>query len=681
MQKNDKTNNELYIEFSDFIAAGYKEATIWQANLRNGSYWQMMKNPLDARMPMVKFEALRPNYKEKLNRHFGGDVYAHYALVPLRAMITPNDAAAKFFQEYRYGDDKALPIDAQLKYQKAAELLDMIVKATSIKKYIKQELGIKQVTDFWKTVYRLISIDGIGLPTSYGCLVSKPDSALRKYRPNNFASLIHGNYGNKSALLVTEETEKLLNNLFAEQDYKPTPTQVAAQYLAFKRGEMDMVMNESGELLNPDDYPEISAPTVLHWLNKWENKAPAKAARTGNRQLFINEEIPSHKKIAPLYSGSKLSIDDRQPPFEYAKGSRVWFYMGIDLCSHAWTCWVHGKTKEELLLNFYRQMVRNYTEWGLKLPYELECEMSLNSQYLKTLLADGAMFAKVQCEANNARGKRIERDFGVLRYEYEKNDPGWIPRPFARSESNRAGLKNTGDKPQYIPYPTIIERSLGHIAEWNNSEHPKHKGMSRWEVFMTMQHPNLRPINWKAILPYIGYSTRSSVKAGQLQLQGGEWLLGSNNKVSTGSELLNYLKAVNSKDVLVQWIDGNDGNVLMAHICKTDGRYICDAIRKPAYNTASLEQTPKDKEVISLLSSYVATVTGYINTEKAAYEPVTVIDNTPKFKPSLPFNMPGARMVSDDQETENMGAFDNTDIDPVIPPSSQPTWRNKFLNP
>jgi hypothetical protein len=496
-----------------------------------------------------------------------------------------------------------------------------------------------------------------------------------------YGAFIDSNYGNDNRKIVTDEVVDLLNNLFRKQAKKPTPKEVAAQYLAFKRGEMDMIIDETGELLNPELYPELSEGTVLHWLAKWENKAPAVAIRTGNRQLYINEQIPSHKKIAPLYAGSKLSIDDRQPPFEYGPSKRAWFYMGIDLCSGAWTCWVHGKTKEELLLNFYRQLVRNYAEWGFHLPYELECEMSLNSQYQNTLLADGAMFGKVQMEANNARGKRIERYFRDMRYEVERGDEGWIPRPFARSESYRAGFKNTElDKPKYLPYETIIERSLTHIAEWNNAEHPKHKGMSRWEVFTTMQNPNLTATNYRAILPHIGYSTRTSVKAGQLLLQGGEWLLGYNNEVSTGTELINYLRNVNGRDVIVQWLDANDGTVLQAQVCTTDGRYICQAVRKPAYNTATIEQTDADRHAKTILSKYVATVTGYINAEKAISESITVIDNTPAFKPSTTFSIPGLKNITTERYAENLGdAYGETETIPQ-PLINKTSWRDKFLN-
>lgn len=66
-------------------------------------------------------------------------------------------------------------------------------------------------------------------------------------------------------------------------------------------------------------------------------------------------------------------------------------------------------------------MLRNYTEWGLNIPYELEAESSLNSSFTNTFLQNGYMFENVRIESNNARGKRIERYYKSLRYDVEKN--------------------------------------------------------------------------------------------------------------------------------------------------------------------------------------------------------------------------------------------------------------------
>jgi hypothetical protein len=170
-----------------------------------------------------------------------------------------------------------------------------------------------------------------------------------------------------------------------------------------------------------------------------------------------------------------------------------------------------------------------------------------------------------------------------------------------------------------------------------------------------------------------------------MKLQGGDWLLGSNNRVSTGGELINYLRMVNDREVVCYWLDANDGSVLKAHVCTTDGRYICEAIKKPAYNTASIEQTDADRDARTLLSKYVATVTGYINTEKRQYEGVTTIDNTEKFVPKIQFTVPGRKAVAtistDEHETENLGnAFVEPDF--ILPTTNNnvPSWRKQFLN-
>lgn len=688
-------NDKLVIERADMLQV--MDSNLYDKGLSVG--YSTLPVVLDENgKKCLDWHDLGPRYK-KLIKDFFGDPYDYYAKQPILAMLpdVPQDAK-DFYYGYEYEKGKTLPVEhiqQCLRYVQWLKLVAGFISDPKIKREIKKRLNlhIDKISEHIRDLMILDKNKGrIGgkhattwqrINTNILILEGKKTSENGR---SGYEAFISSAFGNTARLKMTEETIKLLNNLFVKQACKPTPTQVAKQYLEFKAGTMDMVMDGTGEVLNPDGFPELSTEAIKFWLSKWENNAPAVMARTGNRQLSIAELIPSHSKIQPLYPGSKMSIDDRQPPFEYGKSARAWFYLGIDLASGAWTVWVHGKTKEGLIVEFYRQMVRNYAEWNLCLPHELECEMSLNSTFKDTLLADGAMFGKVQMEANNARGKRIERYFKDLRYEYEKGREGWIPRPFARSESNRAAPKNADDtKQRFIPFDTIIDNGLADIAEWNNSEHPKHPGKSRWDVFMTMQHPNLQPINWRGILPYIGFTTKTSVKAGQLKLQGGDWLLGINNRVSTGAELINYLKLVNDKEVICYWLDGNDGKVLKAHVCTKDGRHICEAIQKPAYNSASLEQTDADREARILLSKYVATVTGYINGEKKQYEGITTIDNKPKFEPQIRFVVPGRKAVTTttvtERETENLGnAYDEPEYNIPATRNHTPSWRDNFLN-
>ena len=85
---------------------------------------------------------------------------------------------------------------------------------------------------------------------------------------------------------------------------------------------------------------------------------------------------------------------------------------------------------------------------------------------------------------------------------------------------------------------------------------------------------------------------------------------------------------VEGKDVDVVWLDGNDGEVMKALVYLRGGeRIMCEAIQKPRYHRARIEQTEADKENMSIVMSYIKTIEGFISRRKAEIEPVLVIDH------------------------------------------------------
>jgi hypothetical protein len=446
---------------------------------------------------------------------------------------------------------------------------------------------------------------------------------LKKYIDEGYKSLIHGGHDNNNARIVTEDIELFLNEMFATQKHKPDSEEIFRQYNAFLSGYVDVINNETGELYNPKDFKALSKSTVTAYLAKWSNRIATYALRSGNRQTYMSRFKPYPSLEQPRFAGSIISVDDRQPPFEYEKGKRMWFYNGIDVGSEAFVCWVYGKTKEGIILDFYRQLVRNYAQWGFNLPAELEAELSLNSSFKNTFLQEGAMFQYVRIEANNARGKRIEQYYRPLRYKYEKKREGWLARPFALSEANQQGAQPTG----IIPYEQIINACLRDIEDWNNSEHSRIKGKSRWEVFCEMQNPDLRTTNYRAVIPQLGYKTQTSCNTGIIRLQNSEFLLGNNGLISTGDSLINFMCEIEGKNIDVYWLDGNNGQVLKAYVYK-GGQLICEAIAKPTYNRARIEQTSEDNANREMMSKYEATIRGFGARRRNEIERLTVIDNS-----------------------------------------------------
>lgn len=448
--------------------------------------------------------------------------------------------------------------------------------------------------------------------------------AMTAFERDGYTSLIKDKKGNakKNAAKVNEYVIQLLNDLFASQGHKPTATEVAGQYDGFLRGEVEVINEETGEIYKTDGFASISASTVKRYLTQWQNRIATHHVRSGDRQKYMNKYSVHHSLRQPEYAGEIISIDDRQPPFEYEKGKRMWWYLGIDLGSEAITTWVHGKSKEGIILDFYQQMVRNYTEWNLPLPAELEAESSLNSSYKDTFLREGQMFETVRIEANKARAKRIEAYFRQLRYGIEKLREGWLARPFAGSESNQLGA----EKKIQIPYEQLVDQCLMDIMTWNNMEHSKIKGKTRWEVFLERQHPALKPINHNAILPHLGKVTHSSVNVGIIRFRQREYLLGKDGQVATGDQLIRLMKEVEGQDITIYWLDTTAGGLMKAVIYHND-RYVCDAVAKPIYSRSKIGRKAGDKEAREVMSAYANTVDGFRKQGVKELNKVTVLDN------------------------------------------------------
>jgi hypothetical protein len=552
---------------------------------------------------------------------------------PLDLFYKTDATAVIFYNTFRFEDNTALSLKHIEEYVTNASVLRAAILLKQAREHERKTKGgsckgvmatiCNDVINFNKSLQTNFNNTAHTLPASE----KRFKETFKEFENGfNYSSLISGKLKNENRKLVTDELLQFLNDLFATQSHKPTRTEVAKQYDSFLSGYIEVINNETGELYEPKNFKPLSEQSVINYLNRWEDKVATHRKRSGDRQKYMGNYKPYHSLDRPQYAGSIISVDDRQPPFKYDNlNNRVWFYNGIDLGSEAFVCWVYGKSKEGIITEFYRQLIRNYVSWGINLPFEIEAESNLNSSFVNTFLKPGAMFNEVRIEANNARGKRIERYFGNLRYGTEKQREGWLARPHAKSEANQAG--NTSAP--IIPYNTIVQNSLKDIEDWNNSPHSVHTDKTRWEVFMQMQHPQLQPINWNAILPYLGYKTQTKCQLnGIINLNNEEYLLGLDGEVLIGDTLITMMKIVAGENIDVYWLDGNNGEAMKALIyLRNTDRIICEAVLKPTYNRATLERTEIDKKNYEIMSAYVATIEGYAKMKASRLNNLTVIDN------------------------------------------------------
>lgn len=378
--------------------------------------------------------------------------------------------AQSFYDLHRFEDGSSLTDEFKEMYTANASVINMIFKIKEAREQMHRDMRHRiQSKNIWATLYNDLQALKEPLQKRYGLVFKLPDNVrvfervAKRYQKEGYMSLISGKHKNQNRLKVDQDTIKLLESLFATQMHKPTKLEVYEQYDGFLHGDVDIINNETGELYNPADFEPLCERTISLYLSKWNSRIGTEQRRRNDRQKNIGRYKPYHAMELPKYAGSLYSIDDRNPPFNYESGKRVWFYNGVDAASGAITAWVYDKSKEGITLKFYRQMVRNYYEWDLPMPYELECEASQNSSYRDTILKEGTIFQRVNIEANYARGKYIERINGILRYVYEKKFLGWIGRPHALLENNQDDGIN-----KVLPYDKIVDISLNVIERYKS---------------------------------------------------------------------------------------------------------------------------------------------------------------------------------------------------------------------
>lgn len=623
---------------------------------------------------LIDFDTLPKNIQETL-----GD--PRKVNHPLESFFKFDPDAVRYYSTFKRAGKDYLDPKEQERYIVNASVMQAVILLQDARTQERIRMGgsLRGITDTlladvitFQNSLKVLHKKEHTLPTS-----TRFKQLLKEFKTESYYCLIKDPDGIKAqnARKVDDSLEMLLNALFKNQLHKPTPTEVSRNYEAFLTGYAQVFNEDTGELYDPKDFKSLSPSTIISYINKWENKIATHKSRSGDRQTYIGAYKPHHQMDLPEYAGSLFSIDDRQPPFWYDnQRNRAWFYLGIDVASQCFTAVVHGKSKEGIIHDFYRQIVRNYTEWGICLPSELECESSLNSSYRDNLLRPGAMFDNVRIEANNARGKYIERMFGKVRYDVEKANIGWIARPKAQSEANQASAIPT----QVIEYDQLINDRLRDLENWNNMPHPSNPEMSRFDYFMSNQHPALKPTNWESILPVLGYKTETSCQVGYVSLQGRKRAIAEGGQILTGEALITKMKMIEGRELDVYWLDGNDGQVLksLAYLRGTN-KLICEIMEMPRYNRATIERTEQDEAARILQSSYVASVEAFTRQQQNRIENINIIDNTPK---TLNSNFKFPTVKRHEVREEPAHVFEEKEEDQFVYEQTQNnSWRSQFL--
>lgn len=638
-----------YIEYNNSICVPFDlaqevgmELWRWKKVCQDAKQYGLATRPGgNGRKSLLDLKAIPEEYRHKIITRYGNPEVVYN---PLERFFEI-DARARYYYENEFTQltgESLEPYQIE-RYTINASVLNALAKLrqfreteTRMKGYARRDLkpGLAGDCTAFNEVLKL-KFGGIQhtLPAHARKLTDK----LNDYLKMGYGILVDGRRKNTNAQVVTPEMLSLWFDIFGGQRHKPTHKEVWDKYQDFLDGKLQVINSETGEVYNhtAEYFKPCSDSSIYNWLGDWENRVGLFKKRSGNRKTYMDNYTPSARMLRPSV-GAIISVDDYQPPFKWAEGggNRMWFYAAQDLGSTAITAWVYGDTKEGIITEFYRQLVRSYAELGLCLPYEIECEASLNSSFTNTFLAPGAMFQKVRVIPNKPRAKRVERTIRDLRLQKASKHPAFVARPDAKDEN----YQQKPGKQIYLSKEEIIDFELSVIEDWNNELHPDqetYKGLTRWEVFLQHQNPKLQPINWHGILPYLGKMEPTSMKMGRVRLQYLDRVVGYENRVALGEKLINIMNEIEGKDINAYWLNSTNGDVLKAHVYSKTGRFVCEVLDDLPFHRSELDQTDQCRKNMALYFAYEKTVTEHANSIAASVNQVELIDIAPKKKGSF----------------------------------------------
>jgi len=559
---------------------------------------------------LIAVDSLPAKYQELIKNKYGS-LLNEAAKRTFTDEIFRDAKAVEYFTAYRLEDGRALPVRTINQYSNDASILNAF-KSLINNTNKHRAIGAK-VKQFWpKAIAALANVAALypnSLPTSEKRLKCRYEAymkALSVSPEEGYRSLISRKFNNDNSRKVTALIERMLLSLYAMPN-KPFGSSVHEMYLSFLNGGIDIVDKLTGEFFNRSDFQrngqpvEISDTTVWNYINNPLNRILVDKSRLDGLD-YNNTHRPHHRRHAPNFSFSKVSMDDRDLPRKIINGGRVKAYYAYDVTSGAIVGVSYSRDKdEELFLSCLRDMFRlmDTHDWGV--PMEVEVENHLVSKFFDEL---GRMFPILRiCAPGNSQEKHAEHFNKAKKYGTEKKTQISIGRWWAKGEAYRTRTQKVSNEftEKAYSYDLLVADDQQAVKDYNNALHPRQKkypGMTRWQVLCNNINPKIIRPNRALWIKSIGNHTVTSIKrSGYITANYNEYRL-------PGPDVIGRLKP-NNYTVDAYWLPDEKGNVAEIYLYQ-HGEFLCRCEAGQTYNTAKSEWNKDDSLIFSEQAGYIS---------------------------------------------------------------------------
>jgi len=604
-------DNTLAIEASWLVRENIF-SDITYRRLKAESIIKQLQRGGNGRKSLIEYASLPEKFKKKVEDKIG-DPRKAQKYSPFRGFLKPDREAINFFADYKLQDGRLLPTETAKEYFTNAMFLNAIGQTyNSTVAFRRASGGSKQ--GVWLTLTEITAeLKDEFKHTLPGNELRLKDK-FKCYQENGYTSLIHRNFGNDNSRKVNGSIERLILSIYIMNN-KPYANMVQAMYLEFLAGKTDFVDVSTGEIFNRYDFYNekdqpitISEATVWNYIRDPKNNAIVNSVRNDSHS-YNNMNRPHFHRHAPQFSLSQISMDDRDLPRKALNGEKPKVYYAFDVASEACIGTAYSKSKDRnLFIDCLRDMFRFLDRNGLGFPLEVEVEHHLVSSFKDDLMKAGVMFPFVRfCNAGNSQEKHAERFIGTKKSTVEKKAHEGIGRFYSKLEANRPKIaKEWNDEGMQIKekrydFNELVADDLKDIETYNNALHPKQKqypGMTRLDVLKMNANKDAVSYNPAMVARYVGDVTETSIMRNQ-------YLHVKNRKYSLPSaDVLSMLKP-NNYTVKAYYLPNVDGTIPELFIYQDD-EFISKCLPVETFNTATAEQTQKDRDIYTEQSKYVS---------------------------------------------------------------------------
>jgi hypothetical protein len=584
-------DNTPVISVNQWCDAGFSKKQLWDDSSKG--FLSIYRRGYRGETLIDARSIKRPERKEKIERLLGKIAEAP-RISYYRVEI--DTEARDFYVKHRKADGEPLPPEKISEYTNRASIFNALKAGMKKQVEAHAKCGKRlKLSEFWKERLEWHT----SCATEYNIPIFSNERSLerafKEYLKDGYKAIIHKNFCNDSARVVSVSADKLMLALWRTHD-KPFISEVHRLYLEFICGSKELYDKETGEIFCPEDFRhkgrslEVSEATVWGYLKDVVNETATYMDRNGNFDYTVKKRPHHHRKLG-RYSLSKITMDDVTMSRKSVRGW-IYKYIAVDVVSGYWfrPAYVVGKPTIATVIESFRNMFCELSILGLPMPGELEVEYHL----MKDIPWLQELFPFVRfCESPVE--KRAEHKIKALKYGTAKCEGHTRGRWYAKHEAYRCVRnKMDGDfiEPTYQPQ-TIIADDLADIEKHNNELHPLQKtypGMTRKQVFLAHINPDLKPIEHWHLYRFIGNETQTSIR-------NNDYCAVANEEFELMSfDSLNRLKSNNVKTT-AYWLPNEDGSIDKVYLYQGE-TYIGEALNRSKfdYNENAIERTDEDRD-------------------------------------------------------------------------------------